>query len=273
MRPVSSHSQHALAAGLSAAALIAVAACGSATTSGSGGSTMTPQQALAAAATSDRQVTSATETLQVKASGQTNETTSGTILIQLRPTLELSGDLTVAEAGKTIQIKEVLTGQDIYFGSPSLTGHLGKPWVKVPLSALKGTAAASFAQLFHSLQVNNFNNQTELLTVAKNAHVVGKQTVAGASTTEYTGSIRADQARKALSPSFRKALSPELSALGNTPINFHIWIDGQHHARKLIEAETSNGETISTTVYINGINQPVHIVVPPASQTTQLPGL
>jgi hypothetical protein len=279
MRPVSSHSQHALAAGLSAAALIAVAACGSATTGGPagtggpGGGTMTPQQALAAAATSNRQVTSATETLQVKASGLTSETTSGTILIQLKPTLQLSADLSAAKAGKTIHIKEVLTGQDVYFGSPALTGHLGKPWVRIPLSALKGTAGASFAQLLHGLQSSNFNNQTELLTVAKNAREVGTQTVAGVPTTEYAGSVRAAQATKALSPSFRKALAPELSALGNTTVSFHIWIDGQHHARKLTEAETVNGENVNTTVYINGINQPVHIVVPPASQTTSIPGL
>ena len=234
---------------------------------------MTPQQALAAVAASQRHVTSATEALQVKASGTTNETTSGTILVQLKPTLQLSGNLTAAEAGRTIQIKEVLTSKDIFFSSPALTGHLGKPWVMIPLSALKGTAAANFAQLFHSLQVNNFNNQTELLTVAKNAHVVGKQTVAGVATTEYAGSVRADQAMKALSPSFRKALSPELSALGSAPISFHIWIDGQNHARKLTEVETDNGENINTTVYINGINQPVHIAVPPASQTTQIPGL
>jgi hypothetical protein len=273
MRPVFSHSQHALAAGLSAAALIAVAACGSATTGRPGGSTMTPQQALAAAATSDRHVTSATETLNVKATGLRSETTSGTILVQLKPALGLSADLAVAASGKTIQIKEILTGQAIYFSSPTLTGQLTKPWVKVPLSALKGTAGANFLQLFQNLQSNNFNNQTELLTVAKNAHLVGTQTVAGVPTTEYAGSVRVAQAVKALPASFRKALSGELAALGNSTINFQVWIDGQHHVRKLTEIESFSGEKLNTTVNINGINQPVHIAAPPAGQIAKIPGL
>jgi hypothetical protein len=93
------------------------------------------------------------------------------------------------------------------------------------------------------------------------------------STTEYVGSVTAGQALKALPASYRKALSPELAALGNTTIHFHVWIDGQHHVRKIIDVESVSGENISTTVTINAINQPVHITPPPASQTTSIPGL
>ncbi len=288
MRPVSSYSRQAapswrrrpvpqrtVALGLPAAALLLLAACGSGP-AGSGGSastTLSPRQALLAAATQDRQVTSATETLTVKASGLQNETTSGTILIQLKPALQLSANLSIAAAGKSTHIKEVLTGSAIYFSAAALTGQVGKPWIKIPLSALTGTAGASFAQLFHSLQSNNFANQTELLTAAKNAHVVGTQTVGGVSTTEYAGSFKAAEGLKTLPAGFRKALATELQALGNTTISFHVWIDGQKHVRKITEIETVNGENISTTVNITSINQPVHIAVPPASQTGSMPGL
>ena len=61
--------------------------------------------------------------------------------------------------------------------SPELTGKLSRPWVKIPLSSLKGTAGAVCAQLVHVPRSNNFTNQTALLTVAKNAHVVGQQAV------------------------------------------------------------------------------------------------
>jgi hypothetical protein len=274
MRPIPNHSRHAVAVGLAAAALITVAACGSSTVGGPGGSKLTPRQALALAASQNQRVTSAVETLTMKVTGQQSETTSGTVLVQRKPTLEVSGNLSVAAAGKNIKIKEILTGRAIYFSASGLTGQLTKkPWVKIPLSALQGPAGAGFAQLLHSLQSNNFTNQTAMLTVAKNAHLVGRQTVNGVPTTEYAGSISPSEALKALSASARKAMAPVLQALGNTPIKFHVWIDGRNLVRRMTEVESVNGETINTTVYINGINQPVHIVVPPARQTALVPGL
>jgi hypothetical protein len=289
MRPISSHSQHAVpfsrraaprhaaAAGLSAAALIVVAACGSASngpanSNGSAANPLTPHQALDAAATSTAKVTSAVETLTVKAAGLQGEDTSGTIQVQLKPAVELGADLRVNASGKSSSIKEVLTPSAIYFSSPVLAGVASKPWVKIPLSALKGTAGASFGQLFHSLQSNSFTNQTELLTVAKNAQIVGKSTVDGVPTTEYAGSFKASSGLKALPASFRKIMSAELQALGTSTISFHVWIDGQKHVRKIVETETISGETVHTTVNITGINQPVHITVPPASQTGSMPG-
>jgi hypothetical protein len=259
---------------LSAAALLLVAACGNSAGGSSTNPKLSPRAALLAAATHTRAVNSAVETLTVKTSGTQATSTTGTIQVQLKPTLELDATLNVGAAGKNTQIKEVLTSQAIYFSAPALSSQLGgKTWVKIPLSALKGTAGASFAQLFHSLQSNNFTNQTELLTAAKNAHVVGTGTVAGVATTEYAGSIKASQALKVLPSSFRKALGEMLSQLGSTTINFHVWIDGQNHVRKIIETETVNGTSINTTVLISAINQPVHITVPPASQTTSMPGL
>ncbi len=284
MRPISSHLQQAarswrggpaprraVATSLSAAALIAVAACGS---SAAGSGSLTPRDALLAAVSSTQKVTSAVETLDVKVSGAENLNTSGTVRVQLKPALLVDANLNVTELGKATPIKEVLTGSAIYFSAPSLTGQLSsKAWVKIPLAALKGTAAASFSQLFHSLQSDNFTNQTELLALIKNARVAGKPTIDGTATTEYVGSLKADQALKALPANFRKALSSDLSVLGNAPIDFHVWIDGQNHVRKMIEVVTVKGVTLNTTVDITSLNKPVNITVPPAGQTTEMPGL
>jgi hypothetical protein len=87
------------------------------------------------------------------------------------------------------------------------------------------------------------------------------------------GSFHAAEGLKALSPSLRKLLGPELQAMGNSLISFHAWIDRQHHVRKVAEVETINGETIRTTVNITAVNMPVSITPPPASQTATLPGL
>jgi len=266
--------RRAAAAGLSAAALIALAAC----SSGGGGpastasTTLTPRQAMLAAASHAQKVTSATETLTVRDSGAQTGTTTGIIQVQRKPTLQASETLNSTAAGKSTQIKVILTGTAIYLHEAALTGQLGKPWLKLDLSALKGTALASISQLAHSLQGNDFANQTQLLAAAKNVHVVGTQTIDGVATTEYAGSVRAAQALKSLSASFRKAMAPELQVLGNGTINFHVWIDGQHHTRKITDVETANGETVNTTVNITAINQPVQIALPPASQTITPPG-
>jgi len=266
--------RRAAAAGLSAAALIALAAC----SSGGGGpastasTPLTPRQALLAAASHAQKVTSASETLTVRDSGAQNATTAGTIQFQRRPTLQASETLNTTAAGRSTQIKVILTGTAIYLHEAALAGQLGKPWLKLDLSALKGTALASIAQLAHNLQGNDFANQTQLLAVAKNVHVAGTQTIDGVATTEYAGSVRAAEALKTLPASFRKAMAPELQVLGNGTISFHVWIDGQHHTRKITDVETVNGETINSTVLITAINQPVHITIPPVSQTATPPG-
>jgi len=266
--------RRAAAAGLSAAALILLAACSSG--GGSKASTastpLTPRQALLAAASHAQQVTSASETLTVRVSGAQNTTTTGTIQFQRKPTLQASETLNTAVAGRNTQIKVILTGTAIYLHEAALAGQLGKPWLKLDLSTLNGTPLATISQLVHSLQGNDFANQTQMLAVAKNARVVGTQTIDGVATTEYAGSVRADRALKAMPASFRKVLAPELQVLGNGTIGFHVWIDGQHHTRKIADVETVHGETISTTVNITAINQPVHVTIPPAGQTATPPG-
>ena len=285
------------AAGLSAALLILVAACspggnGSAGGSGSAGGTgaagatrstgagrtgsagapLTARKALLATASQTQKVISAIETLTVSETGVQNASTTGRIQFRRTPTPLIGENLKLTSAGKSTEIKAILTGTAFYLNEASLTAKLGKPWLKLDLSALKQTPLGGIAQLVHSLQSNNFLNLTQLFAATKNARIVGKQTVDGVPTTEYAGSFRADQALKALSPAYRKVLAPGFQALGNTRISFHIWIDGQHYTRKAIEIETINGETIRTIVTVEAINQPVQIPIPPDSQTVTPPG-
>jgi hypothetical protein len=268
--------RRACAVGLSAAALVLAAACSSGGTSGGGSSASTPldpRQALLAAATQARQVTSAAETLTVQDS-TSGSTTTGTVQIRLKPALLASENLNVTAAGTSTQVKAIVTGTAIYLHEASLAGQLGKPWVKMDLSALSaaGTIGASVVQLIHSVQGNSFTNQAQLFTVATNTRAAGTHTVDGVTTTEYTGSFTAAAALKALPASLRQALAPELQALGNSPVSFREWVDSQHHLRKMTETETVNGDTVNITINVTAINQPVHITPPPASQTFTLQG-
>jgi hypothetical protein len=274
-----------VAIGLSAAVLTLLAACssggsgpansaqtsGTATASTGAAGTQTAQSALLAASTDAQNINSAVTTLQVKVSGSQASTETGTLQYQLKPSLLMSQDMQITAEGGNTEIKMILTGQDLYFSEPGLA--TGKTWTKISLSALKGTAASSFAHLLQSMQSNNFVNQTQLFMVAKNAREAGTTTIDGVPVTEYDGSFRASDGLKSLTPAVRKIVGPQLQTLGDGVISFREWIDGQHHVRRMIENEKVKGNTVTTMMNITAINQPVQITLPSASQVTTAPGL
>ena len=139
------------AIGLSAGALILLAACSSGG-SGSASTPLTPRQAMLAAAAQAQKITSATETLSVQDSGIQSATTTGTIQVRRTPTLQLSENLHVALAGKRTPVKLILTGTAVYLHEPSLARQIGKPWLELHLAALNNSPAAFIAQMVSSLQ-------------------------------------------------------------------------------------------------------------------------
>jgi hypothetical protein len=262
------------AACFSAAGLVAVAGCasgGSRPAAAPPSPSASPQQALLAAAVRAQQVTSAAETVTMRFSGAHSGSATATAQFRLKPSLEASEDLSLTQAGKTMRLKMILTRTALYMTAPvfaSLSG--GKPWVKVSMSDMKG--AASFAQLWQGMESDNFANQDQMLAVAKNAKVVGHETVAGVPTTEYAGSVTVAEAIKELPASFRKTMSPQWQDMGgNTVIHFRVWLDDQHQTRRLAEVETFSGVTLDTTATVTAINGPVDIVLPPASRTMTEP--
>ena len=259
--------------GLSAAALTLLAACSSSgSNSASAGAAGTgtagspaAQQALLAASTDAQQVNTAVTTLNVKVTGGAQAgTETGTLQYQRKPSVLMSEVMHIVAQGGTTDIKLILTGTDVYFNEPGLSSM----WTKLNRSSLSGPTAASFGKLIQGMQSNDFSNQQQMLAAAKNVREAGTQTIDGVQTTEYDGSIRASDAINALSPSARDILGPQLKTLGDSLISFREWIDGQHHVRQVIENETVKGSTVTTTMHITGINQPVQITPPPASQVT-----
>jgi hypothetical protein len=245
----------------------ASASTGSASTGSAGaGAAGTPaaHQALLDAATAAQQVNTAVTTMNVKITGSQSGTQSGTLQYQRKPSVLMSEDMHIVAQGGTTDIKMILTGTDVYFSEPGLSAK----WTKLKRSSLSGPTAASFGKLIQTMQSNDFANQQQMLAAATDVHQAGTQTIDGAQTTEYDGSIRASDAIKALSPSVRGILGPQLQTLGDSVISFREWIDGQHHVRRVIENETVKGNAITTTMNITGINQPIQITLPPDSQVT-----
>ena len=265
--------------GIAAAAVTLISGCGSAASpsgaSSSGASssgtakTLTAQQAVSMAARTSQQINSASSTLAIKVTGPVTETTTGSMQLQLRPSTLMSAALTITTAGNSIPVNEVLGSKAVYVKVPGVSQLTGKPWLEISFAELSGKLGASFEQLLQSMQNGNPLGQTKLFAAAKDVRAAGTQTIDGIQATRYTGSYSASSARAALPPSLRRLMGPGLNALTGD-VQFTVWIDAQHHVRRMVEVEHVNGATVNSTIDITAINQPVHITTPPASQVAPL---
>ncbi|HEY7142826.1 MAG TPA: LppX_LprAFG lipoprotein [Streptosporangiaceae bacterium] len=255
------------------AAITLIAGCGSMTGSAQGGATakhLSPRQALSLAASTSQRINSATTTLNVQVgSNGSAGTTSGTMQMQVRPTLLVNANLKITAAGKTIPFSEILDAKTVYLKIPELSPHIGKPWVKISIADLP-SGGASLSQLLQNLQNGNPLNQTQALSASKDVRATGTQVIGGVKTTRYTGTFTSAAALKSVSPQLRKVLGPQLKLLQG-PVKFTVWLDDQHRTRRMIETETVAGQAITTTINITSINQPVTITPPPASQVASMP--
>ena len=258
------------AAGVCAATVTLITGCAAGGTTASSAKPMTPRQAVNLAAAQSQRISSMSTQITVNVAGAANVTTTGSMQIQLKPTVLMSAALNVRINGKTIPLDEIVNSKAIYLKVAALSQMIGKPWLKLSLAQLSGKLGVDLGQPVRSAQDGNPLNQTSLFTVAKNVRATGTQVIDSVQTTRYAGSYTAAAALAGVAPSLRKAMGPELKNV-NGDVRFAVWIDAQHQVRQLTEVENVNGETVSFTINITAINQPVNISAPPSSQVAGNP--
>jgi hypothetical protein len=252
-----------------AALLAAVAGCGTSTTGTSGSAKpQNARQAITLASDDMQRANSMAGTFSMRLGSGT--ATTGTIQMQRVPSLVFDENLSISAGGHTLPVTEVMSTNAIYLKEAALSGETGKPWLEIPFSGLDGNLGSALARMFQSAQNGNPLEQAQMLAASKNVRAVGTQDIDGVQTTHYTGSFTPSAAIAALSPSLRSSVRPMLSVLSGD-IRFSAWIDAQHQVRRVTETETVSGEPVTVAINITAINQPVHIVVPPASQVATLP--
>jgi LppX_LprAFG lipoprotein len=276
-----------LSTAAAASALLIVAACGGSSGATSQGpakphphqsssgqqpqqaSSQSPEQIVEAAAVKAASLRSAVATIREQVSGAQATTISGVVHEQLKPTLEASLKLHVAGAGQTAAIGEILTTKAIYIKVPGLAQQVGKPWIKLTIADLRKSNSALGA-LYGSLSKLNPAAQSGELAGATDVQAAGTDVVNGVSTTKYTGTVQISAALHALPKQLRKSLKPDLQQITGG-ITFTAWIDGQGQLRKEVITESVAGEQVTITVTLSGLNQPVHLAIPPASQVATPP--
>lgn len=199
---------------------------------------------------------------------------SATVAMQLKPTLLAEVRMNLGPHGMVLD--EILTTRAIYMrlpALPALPGDRGKPWVKVSLSKLPGgiTPAKLFAKLrgIDPLAANPLG-VGKLLRLAKNLRIVHGPVVDGVPTTEYAGTIPLP-GLATLFPAAKGNMASAPAALRKTGLPFRVWIDGQDQVRRLMLSIGTHGRSVMLTINVTSINQPVRIVLPPASKISAVP--
>lgn len=230
---------------------------------------------LDAAVKSTATIKSFSGTMSAKISTQgTTMTMSGTMEEQRKPLLGRVTMSSIRAMGQNMGPMSVLmTPQEFYVKMPaSVTkGHVKTPWIGMPLSEIKA-GGTSMSSLINEANKNPAQ-ETQMLAAAKDTRIVGKGTVGGVPVTEIAGTESVSQALASskLPASARTAMEQQVEKLGVGQIKFTEWIDAQHNVRKMVMTMTGSTITENMTMTMTGINQPVHVTAPPASQVTKIP--
>ena len=274
IRSRSRRGRAAVAVAAAALAALAAAGCSSASSGGGGGGAqpLSPHQAIQLASDQTSKINSMTMTIDLQL-GSTGSMT-GSMQMQLKPTLLMEADFNMSGSSLNGTITEIITDKALYMKLPSsIPTGTGKPWIVIDLTKLGNKAGMNFQQLFQQLENMGPQSSSKIFAESKDIHKVGTATINGVATTEYAGTISAAAALSQLPAAQKKQLGPMLSQLGSTTISFDVWIDGSNQMRKVIENYDQSGQTVTATIVVTSINQPVNIVLPPTSDTAPLPGV
>ncbi|WEO95910.1 hypothetical protein A6P39_018725 [Streptomyces sp. FXJ1.172] len=146
----------------------------------------------------------------------------------------------------------------------------GKHWIKYSYDDLAKFGGASGSYMKDQLQSSSPNQSVKMLMASGDVKQVGEETVDGAHTKHYSGTVNvADLAGKSsnLSADQMAALKQQLSQAGITTDTIDIWINDQNLlVKKSEKANTSKG-VMTSTAYYSDYGVKVTAVAPPAADT------
>ncbi|WP_225824989.1 hypothetical protein [Streptomyces naphthomycinicus] len=266
------------------AALTGVAACGS--SDGKGGEKAADKTGIhispIAALRSAEKSTDKADSAKVRSTTSVGDIMSMTANGALTWSDGLKGNLTITYTGGQMaeMMKKAGTPSmearylpDAYYAHMSdayaqQTG--GKHWLKYSYDDLAKLGGASGSYMKDQIQNATPNQSVKMLLASGDVKKVGEETVSGAHTTHYSGTVNvAELADKTsnLSAEQMSALKKQLSQAGVTTDKVDLWINDQDLlVKKAEKADTANGTMTNTTFYSDyGVK--VTAEAPPAGDT------
>ena len=153
----------------------------------------------------------------------------------------------------------------------------GKPWIRIDLTKLLGKGA----NLSSADQTGGDPSQSlAYLFGASGVTKIGSDSIRGATTTHYRGTLDLTKATQKLSPQFQAFYQKLLQSTGTkvtSGIPSDLWIDGQGRLRRMsytvkVTTSTLSASTTKSTIDYYAFGTPVSVQVPPADQVTSLGG-
>jgi hypothetical protein len=270
-RPASACRTVTITAAAAGVACLLAAGCGPTTSTGgrAAARSQSPLQSVTLAARQAARVNSFASTLSVQMSGSATGTMAGSLQVRKQPSPLVAANFsTLKTDGQSVPggLREIATGTTLYLKAAPLQAELGKPWAAVPFAALQGRSGVDLGQIMQQVQNNNPMTDAQMMTGATDLRAVGTQAIDGVMTTHYTGAFPVSAGLAKLPPSLRATERKGLQSLGISAIGFNAWIDAQHQIRRLTLAERGTSLRLAVTMQVSGINQPISVGLPPASQ-------
>ncbi|MFF3909274.1 hypothetical protein ACFYZJ_25585 [Streptomyces sp. NPDC001848] len=162
----------------------------------------------------------------------------------------------------------------MYFKAPAqkVAGVGGKHWIKEPLALLAAQGAAGKAGTDQLKQANPAM-AVRMVIAGGDLRKVGQETVRGAATTHYTGTLDTAKliaSRQGLTPDDVKFLKKQLGASGVTEAHIDLWVNSDNlpvETREQMETATAR---VTATTYYSRFGVAVDLSVPDPSDTFTL---
>ncbi len=186
--------------------------------------------------------------------GPTNLTLTGQEQIQRTP-LRIAEQIRLTGSGQTgEQLSFIVTSRYIYATTSEHPGF----WIKLRLPQVDRTA------LMQELRNADPSAQASLLLAAGHVRFTGHRTVEGVVTSRYVASVAPEVALSAL-PSAQRARLASFASLVSGDIHYALWIGPGDQLKQLRTSALVLGSKLTVIATIDSINQPVNILIPPAT--------
>lgn len=267
-----------------------LAACGQGTSVSTGSSRTSPapvlKDTLAAAASATRSAGTVRLTTEMtESSSQGTMILHGSGMFRLRPPIEgsmrVTADLPVSNTSFTVD--ERLIGPVLYMRSRELAAEIPvptKPWIKLDFEKMGKREGIDFGALMNAQGSNPAQSLAYLQAASGGVQDLGTDTVDGVSTTHYHATV---DPRKAMTNVIRMAPASQRASLRSTyrhlfaltgALSYPVdaWVDAAGRVRRVRVTMSlpSNSEPVTMTTGFSDFGAPVHVLAPPASQTTDL---
>ncbi|AOR31718.1 hypothetical protein BFF78_12235 [Streptomyces fodineus] len=148
----------------------------------------------------------------------------------------------------------------------------GKHWIKEPLALLAAQGAAGKAGTDQLKQANPAM-AVRMLIAGGDLRKVGRETIRGAATTHYTGTLdmtKVIASKQGLTPDDVKFLKKRLAASGATDDHVDLWVNSENLPVETQEQMQTDAAEVTSTTYFSDYGVSVDLSVPDASDSFTL---